>query len=120
MDIKIGDTVRLKKKHPCGSYDWQVVRVGADIGIKCSQCQHRVLLPRSVFEHRVKAVISREEPTPKKTSSERIKELEARLADLLARWPAHSVSLHLWQQREELEEELEKLKKETGKSWDAK
>ena len=111
MDIKIGDTVRLKKKHPCGSDDWQVVRVGADIGIKCLQCQHRVLLPRSIFERRVKAVISREESLPRKTTSERIDELEARLADLLAGWPAHSVSLHLWQQREEIEEELEKLKK---------
>ena len=50
----------------------------------------------------------------KKTTGERIKELEAELADLLSRWPAHSVSLHLWQQREELEEELEKLKKESG------
>ena len=114
MDIRIGDTVRLKKKHPCGSYDWQVIRVGADIGIKCSQCQHRVLLPRTVFERRLKSVISREEPVLKKMTGERIKELEAELADLLSRWPAHSVSLHLWQQREELEEELEKLKKESG------
>ena len=114
MDIKIGDIVRLKKKHACGSYDWQVVRVGADIGIKCSQCQHRVLLPRSVFERRVKAIVSREEPPPGKTVGERIKETEDKLADLLARWPAHSVPVHLWQQREELEEELEKLKKEKG------
>ena len=113
MDIKIGDTVRLKKKHPCGSYEWQVVRLGADIGIKCLQCQHRILLPRSVFEHRVKAFISREEPPPRKTASERMRELEEKLADLLARWPAHSVPLHMWQQRDDLEEELERLKKET-------
>jgi len=59
-DIKLGDTVRLKKKHPCGSYEWEVVRVGADIGIKCLKCQRRVLLERSVFERRVKAFISRE------------------------------------------------------------
>jgi len=113
MDIKIGDVVRLKKKHPCGSYDWQVVRLGADIGIKCRQCQHRILLPRSVFERRVKAVVSREGPAPVKTAPERMKELEEKLADLLARWPAHSVPLHMWQQREDLEEELEKLRKET-------
>ena len=113
MDIRIGDTVRLKKKHPCGSYEWQVVRLGADIGIKCRQCRHRILLPRSVFEHRVKAVISREEPPPRKTASERMRELEEKLADLLARWPAHSVPLHMWQQRDDLEEELERLKKET-------
>jgi len=110
MDIKIGDTVSLKKKHPCGSYEWQVVRVGADIGIKCLQCQRRVLLPRSIFEHRVKAVLAREKPAPRKTASERMSELEAKLADLLARWPAHSVPLHMWQQRESLEEELERLR----------
>ncbi len=119
MDIKIGDTVRLKKKHPCGSYEWQVVRVGADIGIKCLQCQRRVLLPRSVFERRVKAVISREEPLTRKTASESMRELEEKLADLLARWPAHSVPLPMWQQREDLEEELERLKKETEKAGDA-
>ena len=59
MDIKLGDIVRLKKKHPCGSYEWQVVRLGADIGIKCLKCQHRVLLARSNFERRVKEFISR-------------------------------------------------------------
>ena len=118
MDIKTGDIVRLKKKHPCGSYEWQVVRVGADIGIKCRQCQHRVLLPRSVFKRRVKAVIPGEEPATRKTAGERIKELEEKLADLLARWPPHSVPLQMWQQREELEEELERLKKETEKAGD--
>jgi hypothetical protein len=59
MEIKLGDVVRLKKKHPCGGYEWQVVRLGADIGIKCLNCQRRVLLRQSVFERRVKAFISR-------------------------------------------------------------
>ncbi len=59
MEIKLGDVVRLKKRHPCGSYEWQVVRLGADIGIKCVRCQRRVLLERSVFERRVKAFVSR-------------------------------------------------------------
>ncbi|HEX78896.1 MAG TPA: DUF951 domain-containing protein [Dehalococcoidia bacterium] len=61
MKIKLGDVVRLKKKHPCGGYQWQVVRLGADIGIKCLQCQRRVLLQRSTFERRVKAFVSRGE-----------------------------------------------------------
>ncbi len=61
MEIKLGDVVRLKKKHPCGSNEWQVVRLGADIEIKCLKCQHRVLLKRSAFEHRVRAFISRGE-----------------------------------------------------------
>jgi len=61
MEIRLGDVVRLKKKHPCGSYEWQVVRLGADIGIKCLKCQRRVLLERSTFERRVKTFVSREE-----------------------------------------------------------
>ncbi len=59
LEIKLGDVVRLKKKHPCGSYEWQVVRLGADIGIECLKCQRRVLLERGVFERRVKAFVSR-------------------------------------------------------------
>jgi hypothetical protein len=61
LEIRLGDVVRLKKKHPCGSDEWQVVRVGADIGIKCLKCQRRVLLERAVFERRVKEFISRGE-----------------------------------------------------------
>ncbi len=57
-DIKLGDIVRLKKVHPCGGYEWQVVRLGADIGIKCLKCGRRVLLERNVFERRVREVIS--------------------------------------------------------------
>ena len=58
-DINLGDIVRLKKVHPCGGYEWQVVRLGADIGIKCLTCGHRVLLERSTFERRVRKIISR-------------------------------------------------------------
>jgi len=61
MEPKLGDIVRLRKKHPCGSYDWQVVRLGADIGIKCQGCNRRVLLERRIFERRVKAIISQGE-----------------------------------------------------------
>ena len=59
QDINLGDVVRLKKVHPCGGYEWQVVRLGADIGIKCLKCGRRILLERSVFERRVKECISR-------------------------------------------------------------
>jgi hypothetical protein len=59
MEIRPGDVVRLKKKHPCGNDEWQVVRVGADIRIKCLRCQRYVLLERPVFERRVKAFVSR-------------------------------------------------------------
>jgi hypothetical protein len=58
-EIRLGDVVRLKKKHPCGSDQWEVVRLGADIGIRCQGCQRRVLLARSVFERRIRDFISR-------------------------------------------------------------
>jgi hypothetical protein len=61
LELKLGDVVRLKKPHPCGGYQWQVTRLGADIGLKCLTCQHRVLLPRSVLERRIKEFISRGE-----------------------------------------------------------
>jgi hypothetical protein len=59
QEIKLGDIVRLKKVHPCGGYDWQVVRLGADIGLKCLKCGRRVLLARSVFQRRVKESASK-------------------------------------------------------------
>jgi hypothetical protein len=58
MEIGLGDVVRLRKRHPCGSYEWQVVRLGADIGIRCRGCNRRVLLERRDFERRVKEYIS--------------------------------------------------------------
>lgn len=61
VDIKLGDVVRLRKPHPCGSYEWEVVRTGADIGLKCLKCQRRVLLERSVFERRLKTIVSKSE-----------------------------------------------------------
>jgi hypothetical protein len=61
VEFNLGDVVQLRKKHPCGSYEWKVVRLGADIGIKCLMCNRRVLLERRVLERRVKAVISQDQ-----------------------------------------------------------
>lgn len=69
MEIRLGDVVELRKPHPCGSYQWRVVRLGADIGIRCQKCDHRVLLERSTFERRVKKFLSRGEPAPERSSS---------------------------------------------------
>lgn len=57
----MGDIVRLRKLHPCGSDRWEVVRLGADIGIRCLGCGRRVLLPRRKFEKSVKEFIERGE-----------------------------------------------------------
>ncbi|UCH51092.1 MAG: DUF951 domain-containing protein [Chloroflexota bacterium] len=59
MDIKLGDVVRLRKKHPCGGDEWQVVKLGIDIRVKCLKCQRQVLLERPTFERRVQAFVSR-------------------------------------------------------------
>jgi len=57
MNLNMGDIVRLKKVHPCGDFNWEVVRVGADIGIKCLGCERRVMMPRSALQKRIKTII---------------------------------------------------------------
>ena len=59
LDTRLGDVVRLRKPHPCGGYTWEIVRLGADIGIKCLTCGRRVLLPHRQFEKQVKTFVSR-------------------------------------------------------------
>ncbi|NMB88096.1 MAG: DUF951 domain-containing protein [Chloroflexi bacterium] len=58
-DLQLNDVIRLRKAHPCGSYDWKVVRMGADIGLECLKCGRRVLLPRRELAKRMKTVIAR-------------------------------------------------------------
>ena len=65
VDFRMGDVLRLRKPHPCGSLQWEVVRLGADIGLRCLTCDRRVLLERSVLEKRLKTFLSRgAEPPP--------------------------------------------------------
>jgi hypothetical protein len=59
LDIQLGDIVQMRKPHPCGGDTWRVVRLGAEIGIRCMTCERKVLLPRSTFERRVKRFIAR-------------------------------------------------------------
>jgi hypothetical protein len=56
--FQLGDVVKMKKQHPCGSYNWEVVRMGADIKIKCTSCGRLVMLPRSEFEKKMVRVIT--------------------------------------------------------------
>ncbi len=55
--FNLGDIVKMKKQHPCGSYNWEVMRMGADIKIKCQGCGRLVMLPRSEFERKMIRVI---------------------------------------------------------------
>ncbi|MBA4549973.1 DUF951 domain-containing protein [Thermoactinomyces intermedius] len=56
-EFGLGDIVEMKKPHPCGTNAWKVIRMGADIRMKCTGCDHSVLLPRSRFERRMKRVL---------------------------------------------------------------
>jgi len=61
IDVQPGDIVRLRKPHPCGSFEWSVFRIGTDIGLKCLGCQRRIMLQRSDFNKRFKAFVSQVE-----------------------------------------------------------
>jgi hypothetical protein len=59
IDFRLGDRLRLTKKHPCGGSEWVVVRLGADIGVVCETCGRRVLLERRELERRLGEFIER-------------------------------------------------------------
>lgn len=59
IEIYIGDIVQLRKIHPCGGDTWRVVRLGAEIGMRCLTCERKAMLPRAEFERRVKRFIER-------------------------------------------------------------
>lgn len=58
-DFLLGDIVEMKKVHPCGSKNWEVIRLGADIKIKCLGCDRIVMIPRSKFEKGVKKIVKK-------------------------------------------------------------
>jgi hypothetical protein len=56
MDIQTGDILKLKKPHPCGSHEWEVLRIGADFRLKCMGCGHQIMTPRRQVEKNVKDI----------------------------------------------------------------
>lgn len=64
MPLQIGDTVQMRKQHPCGGDTWRIVRVGADIGMRCLTCDRKVLLPRAECERRIKRVVAHAVASP--------------------------------------------------------
>ncbi|GMQ57642.1 hypothetical protein AN1V17_20370 [Vallitalea sediminicola] len=56
MDIKVGNVLYLKKQHPCGSHEWEVLRTGIDFRIKCLGCGHQVMIPRKKLEKNIKNI----------------------------------------------------------------
>ena len=59
VDFRMEDVLSLRKPHPCGGYEWRIVRLGADIRVECLTCRRRVLLPRRELEKRMKRFLSR-------------------------------------------------------------
>lgn len=57
MDIHVGDILKLKKEHPCGSREWEVLRIGADFRLRCMGCGHQIMIARRQAEKNIKDVI---------------------------------------------------------------
>lgn len=54
--VELNDIIKLKKKHPCGSFEWQVLRVGADFRLKCTGCGHQMMMARTLVEKNIRGV----------------------------------------------------------------
>ena len=57
MDIRLGDTLVMKKAHPCGEKQWKVLRTGADLRLRCLGCGHEIMVPRFKAEKNIRSVI---------------------------------------------------------------
>ena len=60
-DLQLNDIVRMRKPHPCGSYEWTVTRLGADIGLECKNCGRRIMLTRRELTRRAKTIHPQQE-----------------------------------------------------------
>ena len=54
QNYEVGDIVKMKKKHPCGSFEWEILRVGADFRLKCMGCGHQIMIARKLVEKNAK------------------------------------------------------------------
>ncbi len=61
VDLHLSDILTLKKPHACGANSWEVYRLGADIGLRCTGCDRRVLIPRGQLERRIRLITRRGE-----------------------------------------------------------
>lgn len=69
MDVRVGDTVVMKKAHPCGEKSWLVLRTGADFRLKCSGCGHELMIPRFKAEKNIRQIIRQDDLSTDKTGS---------------------------------------------------
>lgn len=59
-NYEIGDVVTLKKPHPCGSHEWEILRVGADFRLKCQGCGHQVMIDRKIVEKSTRKLLKKQ------------------------------------------------------------
>ena len=59
MEYEVGDIVKLKKKHPCGSFEWEILRVGADFRLKCTGCGHQIMIARKLVEKNTRDLLKK-------------------------------------------------------------
>ena len=59
MEINVGDVVKMKKAHPCGSYEWEILRVGADFRLKCLGCGHQIMIARRIIEKNIREIVKK-------------------------------------------------------------
>lgn len=57
MDFNVGQVIKLKKPHPCGANQWEILRVGMDFRLQCKGCEHQVMVPRKLVEKNFKGLI---------------------------------------------------------------
>lgn len=61
VNYEVGDVVKLKKSHPCGSSQWEILRVGADFRLKCMGCGRQIMVPRRLVEKNTRGILKKEE-----------------------------------------------------------
>jgi len=76
MEVRVGDRLTLKKPHPCGSYEWEVLRIGADFRLKCTGCGHQIMSPRSQVEKKIRKIVKVQ---PKAELSQTIANIPAKI-----------------------------------------
>lgn len=65
LDLEKGDVIRMRKEHPCGGKTWVVTRLGADIGLECLTCKHRIMLTRRELNKKMKENLGKQDPVQK-------------------------------------------------------
>lgn len=60
MDLQVGEIIRMKKKHPCGANEWEILRIGMDFRLRCAGCGREVMVPRKLVEKNFRGYLKKE------------------------------------------------------------